>query len=335
MNRHHFKLSRREWLRATTASAIAFLGSEARAADPPPETRRIRIQDAPAACFAPLFIAEALLKAEGFSEVEYVKASLTPGLTATLAAGQVDIVQDDAAGYLMHLDAGSPLVVLGGIHTGCWELLAQHSIRSLLQLKGRRVAAPERSSRQAFLKAMLASVGLDPARDVVWVDLEPAETMRQFEAGQVDAMLGFMPEPQELRARGIGHVLISTLTDRPWSQYFCCLAAATRDFVRRNPIATKRALRALVKATDLCASQPELAARTMLARAVWPDQDRLLEAVKEIGFRKWRDFNPDDTMRFWALRLREMGIIKGDPKALVARGTDWRFIAEIKRELKA
>ena len=57
--------------------------------------------------------------------------------------------------------------------------------------------------------------------------------------------------------------------------------------------------------------------------------------MREIGYRKWREYEAEDTMRFWCLRLREVGIVKSDPNKLLARGTDWRFINELKRELKA
>jgi NitT/TauT family transport system substrate-binding protein len=69
-----------------------------------------------------------------------------------------------------------------------------------------------------------------------------------------------------LRERKIGHVLVNTTTDKPWSQYFCCMIASTKEFVRRNPVATKRAVRALLKATDLCASDPERVARILVER---------------------------------------------------------------------
>jgi hypothetical protein len=76
--------------------------------------------------------------------------------------------------------------------------------------------------------------------------------------------LGFPPEPQELRARKIGHVIVNTATDRPWAQYFCCLLAANREFVRKNPVATKRAPRAIVKATNICALDPARVARFLV-----------------------------------------------------------------------
>ena len=40
------------------------------------------------------------------------------------------------------------------------------------------------------------------------------------------------------------------------------------------------------------------------------------------------------TLRFYALRLREAGFIKSSPQTIMSRGTDWRFLNELKRELK-
>jgi NitT/TauT family transport system substrate-binding protein len=327
--------TRRDFMHAAGASGLAAAVPALAAGEPPPETTRIRLQDAPIACFAPLYVAEGLLRAEGFTDVQYVKTPLAQGPSDALASGQIDIAQDDAAALTMHLDQEVPIVVLGGLHTGCWELFAQPSIRSVRDLKGKKVAAPEGSSRAAFLSAMVSSVGLDPRRDIVWARHESEESMRLFEQGKLDALLGFVPEPQVLRAKKIGHVLINTLTDKPWSQYFCCLAAGNREFVRKHPVATKRALRALLKAVDLCASQPENAARLMVKRGVPAGYDFLLQAVREIGYAKWREYASEDTMRFWSLRLRELGIIKSDPKKLLARGTDWRFMNELRSELKA
>src|SRR5262249_21542374 len=103
---------------------------------------RIHIHDAPTTCFAPVYVAEELLKAEGFSDVQYIKTPLNEGPTKALAEGKIDITQNDTAGHLMELDVGAPVVVLGGIHTGCWELFANDSVRTLRDLKGKTVAAP-------------------------------------------------------------------------------------------------------------------------------------------------------------------------------------------------
>jgi NitT/TauT family transport system substrate-binding protein len=330
--------SRREFLRGPTLAGTAVilgLNSESAAAEPPLETTRIRIHDAAITCFAPVFIAEELLKAEGFTDVQYIKTPLNEGPTKALAEGKIDFAQNDTAGHLMELDVGAPVVVLGGIHTGCWELFANDSVRTLRDLKGKTVAAPERSSRQAFVAGLATFVGLNPLKDITWINHEPGKSMQLFAEGKIDAFMGFAPEPQEMRAKKIGRVLIDFGKDRPWSDYFCCMAAANREFVLKHPVATKRALRAMLKATDLCASQPERAARLMTDRGVADKYEYVLQSVKEIGFLRWREFESEDTVRFWALRLREAGIIKSSPNMIIAQGTDWRFFNALKRELKS
>jgi NitT/TauT family transport system substrate-binding protein len=73
----------------------------------------------------------------------------------------------------------------------------------------------------------------------------------------------------------------------------------------------------------------------MVDRGVSRKYEYVLQAVREIGYRNWRIFDAEDTVRFWALRLREAGVIGLSPKNVVARNTDWRFINELKKELKA
>jgi len=134
--------------------------------------------------------------------------------------------------------------------------------------------------------------------------------------------------------RHAGHVIVSTAADRPWSQYFCCMLSGNRDYVRNYPVATKRALRAILKATDLCATDPARAARQIVDRGFTPRYDYALQTLSENFYDKWRDYDAEDTLRFYALRLHEAGLIKSIPQKIIADGTDWRFLNELKRELK-
>jgi len=158
--------------------------------------------------------------------------------------------------------------------------------------------------------------------------------MELFADGKIDAFLGLPPEPQELRGRNIGRVIVNSVLDRPWSQYFCCVLAANRAYIRKYPIATKRVLRAIVKAADLCASEPARVARQIVDAGFTPSYDYALQTIKEIPYVRWREYNPEDAVRFYALRLREAGMIKSSPNKILADGTDWRHWNELKRELK-
>ena len=181
---------------------------------------------------------------------------------------------------------------------------------------------------------MAAHVGLDPAKDIHWVTSTSPKPMELFADGKIDAFLGLPPEPQELRGRNIGRVIVNSVLDRPWSQYFCCVLAANREYIRKYPIATKRVLRAIVKAADLCATEPARVARQIVDAGFTPSYDYALQTIKEIPYVRWREYNPEDAVRFYALRLREAGMIKSSPNKILADGTDWRHWNELKRELK-
>jgi NitT/TauT family transport system substrate-binding protein len=280
-----------------------------------------------------MWIAEELLRSEGFTDVQYVPGFVKPGTDqfTAIAADQIDLTITDIFSILPELDNGRPLLALGGIHGGCYELFGNGSVRSVRDLKGKTVAVAQ-AGRHAFVAAMAAHVGLDPRKDLKFVDT--LEGVRLLSEGKVDATLGFPPEPQVMRARGIGMSIVNTAIDRPWSQYFCCMAIGRRDFVSRHPIATKRALRALVKAADLCAAEPDRVARTLVERGFYKDYENSAQALRDVPYKRWRDYDSADSLRFYALRLHEAGFVKSNPRQLLARGSDWRFIDELKRELK-
>jgi NitT/TauT family transport system substrate-binding protein len=180
-----------------------------------------------------------------------------------------------------------------------------------------------------------ANVGVDPKAQIEWVASGAVRLKELFIDGKIDAFLGFPPEPQELRARRIGRVVVNSALDRPWSQYFCCMLAGSTDYAENHPVATKRVVRAILKAADLCASEPVRAARMLVDGGFTPRYDYALQTLQEVPYDKWREYDAEDTMRFYALRLRELGMIKTNPKRVIAEGTDWRFLDELKRELKA
>jgi NitT/TauT family transport system substrate-binding protein len=191
------------------------------------------------------------------------------------------------------------------------------------------------NDQQVFLASMAAYVGLNPAQDINWVVQPSEESMRHLEQGKIDAYLAFPPEPQQLRAKRIARVIVNTATDRPWSQYFCCMLIGNREFVAKHPIASKRALRAILKATDLCAQEPERAARLVVDKGYASNYEVVLETLRDVNYNAWRTYDVESTLRFFAVRMHEVGMIKSSPQKIITQGTDWRFLNELKRELKA
>jgi NitT/TauT family transport system substrate-binding protein len=329
--------SRRDFLASLSAAGAAgALGARPSLADePPPETTTVRLSKIPGVCIAPQYAAEELLRTEGFTDVRYVEMEPGLGPSESVARGELDFILNFTPLIVIPMASSSPITVLAGVHPGCFELFANERIGSVLDLRGRSVGVQGiGSTPHVFLAAMASYVGLDPVNDIDWVTSPSIRPKELFVEGKIDAFLGFPPEPQELRARKIGHVILDSAVDRPWSQYFCCLLVGNTEFVHQHPIATKRVVRAILKATDLCVAEPERVAQRLVDGGFTPRYDYALQALNEVPYGAWRDYDPEDTIRFYALRLHEAGMIGASPNAIIAEGTDWRFLNELKRELK-
>ena len=179
-------MRRRELLRgAMAAGATAALAGRSRTAEaePPPETTRITLLQTASMCQAPQYVAEDLLRGEGFTDVRYIDKGKDGqrAIADALASGEASINMHFSGPLILRPDAGAPITILAGV-----------------------THATDKSI------ALLAE-------------------------GKIDAFMGFPPDPQEIRARKIGHVVVNSNVDRPWSQYFCCVVAATASSSKSIP----------------------------------------------------------------------------------------------------
>ena len=253
--------------RFLTAAALAGAASLARAprlmaGEGNLETTTVRVVTGGGGiCNAPQQVARELLRAEGFTDIHY-GAEVRADVTEAVGGGAFDFSVNFASSLAAAIDRGVPVTVLAGVHIGCFGLFGNEGIRGIADLRGKSVAVGAlRGPAHLFVAAMAAHVGIDRGKDINWVPSPGRKAMDLFAEGQADAFLGFPPQPQELRARQIGHLVVDSAVDRPWSQYFCCLLYGNTDYVRKHPVATKRVLRAVLKGADLCAAQPERVAR--------------------------------------------------------------------------
>lgn len=333
--------SRREFLGglalAGTAAMIGLRpGLGMTAVEPPPETKTVRLRYWDPACWAPFYLAVPFLLEEGFTDIRYVSGSPTE-VNDMYKKNLIDLSCGFSVQDMYNLEKeDAAYKILSGFHVGCYALIGSDRVRSVRDLKGKTVWAGslEHGGPHLFFSAIVSYVGLDPRKDIKYVWVKKDEAMDMFRSGKIDALISFPPGPQELMAKGIGRLLIDTNVDKPWSQYFCCMVSGQSDFVKNNPIAAKRALRAILKAIDVVARDPAMALRELRARNIVKQKDEkyVLQTLKEIPYGRWREYNPEDTIRFYALRMRETGMMKTNPQQFIDQHTDWRFIRELKKE---
>ena len=185
--------SRRDFLASLSAAGTAcVLGSRASLADEgPPETTSLRIAKTLGICSAPQYIAEALLRAEGFTEITYVR---TPGgltVPQMVGRGEIDFASTFAGTLVYNLDAGVPVTVLAGLHSGCFELFTHGPIQSIGDLKGRTIGIQSlSSSAHLYMAIMAAQVGLDPHEDLEWIVPPEGKAMELFTERQSRCLSG-------------------------------------------------------------------------------------------------------------------------------------------------
>jgi NitT/TauT family transport system substrate-binding protein len=183
------------------------------------------------------------------------------GLPAALSLGrgEADVTMNFAAPLVIALDEGVPIVLLAGVHSGCFELFGSDRVRTIGDLKGKTAAVSRTCARRSTCssRALRRRWGWIRRATSSGRRIRQPKRRQLLAEGKIDAFLGFPPDPQELRARKVGHVVLNSAVDRPWSQYFCCMVSATANSHRKHPVATKRAVRAILKASEICASDPD------------------------------------------------------------------------------
>jgi NitT/TauT family transport system substrate-binding protein len=219
--------SRRRFMASATAAATLIGSTRAHAGEGPPETTAVRLrhEDAPpslvngvpdtVSCFAPLDVAGELLAAEGFTDIRHVPVKNGLPVTQAFERSEIDFSFGFAPGVLRRVDAGVPITVLAGIHSGCFELFAHQSVRTFTDLKGKQVGLEDAlgSPDHLYVSMMAAHVGLDPNEDIKWVTTDDvAHPIELFIKGRIDAYLAFVSAAQPARSaacswtwRGTGH----------------------------------------------------------------------------------------------------------------------------------
>ena len=237
--------NRRRVLAALAATgAAAFIGPpQSEAQEGRLETTTVRIGKIAGICIAPQYLAEELLRAEGFTDVRYV--TTVPGAPAAARSRA-----EKSISRQISRRPHRRYRCWGTDHDGGWR--THRLFRTVCARRHPRYLGPQGQDcgrprlgleRYTFVSGMASYVGLEPAKDIRWVTSSSPKPMDLFVDGKIDAFLGLPPEPQELRARNVGQVIFNSATDRPWSQYFCCMPVVNRDYVRKHPVATKRAMR--------------------------------------------------------------------------------------------
>jgi NitT/TauT family transport system substrate-binding protein len=291
----------------------------------------------PVQCDPGLFLAKSYLLAEGFTDVQFVNTPFTSW--GWINDNKADFACAHSEFAVGAIDAGVPLLVLTGLHSGCLELWVRDGIARVSDLRGKRISVRVNDVSDMFYAWFATYLGFVGMRqtDVEFVTAKGPDDydgmVDAFKEGRADAFLAGGAEGPRLRrlAKAPGHVFLETMIDKPWSQYFCCNLVVNREWARQNPNATKRVTRALLHATDAAARSPARAARDVVAMGGFDDESIVTDTMAMCTY-NWRDLDPEDTLRFFALRLADAKLVTKTPQQILAQGTDFAYMRQLKTE---
>jgi NitT/TauT family transport system substrate-binding protein len=324
------------------AAAPAPAASQPSAAPlPPPETTTIRLA-APSPCDPWFWLSDGFLREEGFTDIRY--------RAGTPDAGTADFGVSYGNFFVGTVDVGGiPTVAVAGMHTGCLMVFARPEIRTVADLRGKTIAVNSKITKvgdksvtgldYGFMTSLFAHIGMQPT-DATFVEVgEDKSVVPEFVGGKADAILTASSQGPLLLAnpKNPGGVILDTSLDKPWSQNYCCLLVTNRDWAKTNPVALKRATRAFLRGVDAGNRDRRAAAKSAIDQGTYKDpitEQILYDVIKDESF-DWRDYDPEETIRFFALRLADAKLIKKTPQQIIAEGADLAWFRQLRKELKA
>jgi NitT/TauT family transport system substrate-binding protein len=306
-------------------------------AESPTETPTIRIPKVALTSAIATAVAAEFLREEGFTDVQYVTLPRPEDIFRMAASGELDMLVLPTPMMIPRIEVGDRFVALAGMNAGCFQVVASTAVKGLSDLRGKRLTSSSLGAPDdLFLELTLRNVGIEMRKENTMLVHSHEQAVPALLAGEIDAMVSYPPLVNRLRTGGGAHVILDANVDRPWSQYIFAMATVHRDYLTKYPVATKRALRAFLKAADVVVKEPERAVQASKAQGFIPDAlyASTLSELPQIPFNVWRTHDPADSLRFYGLRLKEAGLAKATPEEIIAKGTDFRFLRELRQELK-
>ena len=289
----------------------------------------------PTACFAPIFIGkeEGYYATEGFTGIVDLPMYKSAAESKEAAAlGKADWTFVSMVSAIVGLDKFANYKIVAGLHVGCHEIIAQLDITSVNELEGKTVAIPGIGSTQHLvLLSALYGEGVDPEK-VDLVVYPSAEMPALLKAGKIDAAMGWPPIPEICSMEGIGHTILSTTLDPPWSDHMCCVLIAHTPWMEKNPEALRRVIKATYLAAAAVDADPPGMAKVLIDKGYAKNLPATTLALAKIPWLKFKFHHPEETIIYYAEDLYNFGITTHDADWIL-EGCDWSYYEDVLEEM--
>jgi NitT/TauT family transport system substrate-binding protein len=180
-----------------------------------------------------------------------------------IIAGEIDIAASAADAAIAGRASGAPVYVVAGFAKGGARVVAQAGlpIRTIKDLKGRKVGVARGGAQELLLMAELEKAGLTwsdkPGKDVLIVYLAFADLNQALAARQIDAMCQSEPQSSQAINKKFGVEILKPY-DTPLGEPIRALVMTEKMYREKRDVA-ERTMMCFVEATTLFNKDPKLA----------------------------------------------------------------------------
>ena len=192
-----------------------------------------------------------------------------------IIAGELDVGATASEAAISGRAGGAPIVVVAGFARGGARLVARPdlNIRSVPQLKGKRVGVTRGAIQEVLLMAELAKHDLSsapsPGKDVQLVFLSYPDLNQALLGKQIDAMMQSEPQSSQAINKGFGAEVLKPY-DTAIGEPVRTMVMTEKFYRERRPVA-ERFMRCFVDATRTFIDQPAVAEK-YVREAVFKNQ---------------------------------------------------------------
>jgi NitT/TauT family transport system substrate-binding protein len=259
------------------AAAGVFVAASAFAANTPVTFQLNWMAGGPNAGFAAA-VAEGYYKDAGL-DVTLVQGNGSGNTAQLVANGRAQIAYADAVAVSQLIAKGAPMKIIATIYQSnpnAVMSLKKANIKSVADLKGKKVGVPSGSSQTTMLPLLLKSNNLRES-DINMIDMPVASMVPALLQGQVDAVLGSI-DAYQIQAESQGAQLdVYRFADHGVPTVSTSIFAAN-DYLKSNPDVVKKFVAASLKGWGFAIDNPDKAIKDL--KIVFPELNEKLATAE-------------------------------------------------------
>ena len=276
----------------------------------------VKIAYGPSLCHAPLHAAieKGFFTREG---LKYEAAQYdTAAIAEAAATGQIDAAYGLVGKFAQPIENGLPIQLVAGIHTGCIKILVKGDspINSVAGLKGKKIGVASLADSPALIaKRALAAQCIGVTHDNLeaeFVVFSNSDLPQALANGAIDAYAANDPSASIAQDKNGLKQILSTASDKPFADEYCCVAFVTNKLAREHPDLAAKFTKAVMRASLWVEQNPAEAARIQSEKNyVAGDADFNAKLLGSYNYKPSVQ-GGYDALKDTFTALREIGILK-------------------------